>query len=67
MIRIDRKSMDFAKSGLFAAFGSATQDGKKLKIEVTDDQLQTAAELALDYLTGQVFGCDVYFEKDDAA
>jgi len=52
MIKIDRKAIDFAKSSLFMAFGSATNTvGEKLKIEVTDDALEKAAMLALQSLT----------------
>lgn len=52
MIRIDRKSIDFAKSGLFMAFGSAKNNlGVKLKIEVEDTALEKAVMLALQSLT----------------
>lgn len=67
MIRIDPNAIDFAKSGLFAALGSATDEhGNKLKIEVADEQLRAAAELALDHLAASVFGPDVYLKKDAA-
>ena len=52
MIRIDRKAIDFAKSGLFMAFGSAKNNaGIKLKIQVDDAALEKAVMLALQSLT----------------
>lgn len=66
-MKINPKNLDYAKSGLFMAFGSVTDDnGHRMKIEVTDDQLTAAAEIALEYLTSSVFGVDVYLKKDAA-
>lgn len=65
MIRIDRKAIDFAKSGLFASFGTATDaDGARFKIELTDDLLHEAAMLALDHLAVGVFGVDAFIKID---
>lgn len=56
MIRIDPKAMDFAKSGLFAAIGSATDmDGNKIKIEVDDELLASVARKAISELVDAVF------------
>lgn len=66
-MKLSTKYLDYAKSGLFAAFGAVTDDaGNKMQIEVTDDQLTAAAEIALEYLTSSVFGPDVYLKKDAA-
>jgi hypothetical protein len=57
MIKIDRKAIDIAKSGLFMAFGSArTPDGLHLKIEVDDTKLEKALMLALQSLTMDTLG-----------
>jgi hypothetical protein len=66
MIRIDRKAIDFAKDGLFMAFGSSKNNvGVKLKIEIDDDVLERAALLALQYLTMEVIGIhDVMVPSD---
>ena len=63
-MKIDPKYLDYAKSGLFMAFGSVTdEDGNKIKLEVTDEHLTKAAEIALDYLVGEVFGPEVHLRK----
>ena len=67
-MKLNPQYLDYAKSGLFMAFGSITDDnGHKLKIEVTDDELTAAAEIALEYLTSSVFGVDARLKKDVAA
>lgn len=69
-MKIQPQYLDYAKSGLFMAFGSITDDnGAKMRLEVGDDQLTAAAEIALDYLANVVFGTDVRmkFERKDAA
>lgn len=66
-VKLSTRYLDYAKSGLFMAFGAVTDDaGNKIRIEVTDDQLTAAAEIALEYLTSSVFGPDVYLTKDAA-
>lgn len=55
MIKIDHAALDFAKCGLFMAFGSATRNGETIKMEVVDDDLTAAAEMALRYLGRVVF------------
>ncbi len=64
-MKLNPKYLEYAKSGLFMAFGSITDDnGGKIQIEVTDDQLTDAVELSLHYLAGAVFGPDVYLKKE---
>lgn len=56
MIRVDRKAIDYAKSGLFMAFGTATTvDGQKIKIETTDEAIEKAVMLALHSLAMDTF------------
>ena len=51
-MNLDPAMVALAKSGLFAALGSARDDaGERIKVEITDDQLQAAVDLALDYLS----------------
>lgn len=65
MIRLDPKAMDFAKSGLFAALGSATDEsGNKIKIEIDDDILTEVAQMAVDNLVLAAFGPDAQRSKD---
>lgn len=67
MIRLDPKAMDFAKSGLFAALGSATdENGNKIKVEIDDDILTEVAQMAVDNLVLAAFGPDVQVKKDSA-
>ena len=65
MIRIDHKSLDYAKSGLFMAFGSATRNGETIKMEVVDDHLNLAAMMALNYLAKQVFDEELEFSVEN--
>jgi hypothetical protein len=65
VIRINGKSLDVAKSGLFMAFGSATCDGETVRMEVIDDHLNLAAMMALNYLAREVFGEEVEFLIED--
>ena len=66
-MKINPQYLDYAKSGLFMAFGSITDDnGVKMDIEVLDEHLTSAAEIALEYLTSQVFGVDARLKKEAA-
>lgn len=69
-MKINQTYLDYAKSGLFMAFGAVTdENGHRMKIEVTDEHLTSAAEIALEYLTSVVFGPEarVKIERKDAA
>lgn len=65
MISIELRSLEYAKSALFMAFGSATRDGESVKMEVVDDHLTMAAQLALNYLAREVFAEEVEFFIED--
>lgn len=64
MIKIDTHAIELAKTGIFAALGSLSENGERLKIEVDDELLSKAADLALDYMIIGMFGHNVQWKKD---